>query len=83
MDKLIERLRGRALYLKDRVMDIPALLAAHKARLDAMSPAEREAHLAAEIKAQRESWVRGMAPCEHGDPDWETCPQCRANPEAE
>ncbi|TXH83576.1 MAG: hypothetical protein E6Q77_03985 [Rhizobium sp.] len=27
-------------------------------------------------KAQRESWVRAFAPCEHGDPDWETCPGC-------
>lgn len=31
-----------------------------------------------EIQAQRESFARGMAPCEHGDPDWETCPQCLA-----
>ena len=28
-------------------------------------------------RKQRESWARGMAPCEHGDPDWETCPECR------
>lgn len=27
-------------------------------------------------KAQRESWARAFAPCEHGDPDWETCPGC-------
>lgn len=33
---------------------------------------------AAMWKAQRESFVRGMAPCEHGDPDWETCSECRA-----
>ena len=26
---------------------------------------------------QRESWVRAMRPCEHGDYDWETCEQCR------
>jgi len=30
-----------------------------------------------EMQAQRESWARAMAPCEHGDPDWETCPKCR------
>lgn len=30
-------------------------------------------------QAQRESWVRAMAPCEHGEPDWETCLQCRVN----
>lgn len=29
-------------------------------------------------QAQRESWVRAMAPCAHGNRDWETCPQCRA-----
>lgn len=27
-------------------------------------------------RLQRESWVRAFAPCEHGDPDWETCPHC-------
>jgi hypothetical protein len=50
-----------------------------------MSPELREAldrlkgkkMSAAELEAQRESWVRGMGPCEHGDPDWETCPECR------
>jgi len=28
------------------------------------------------FRKQRESWARGMAPCEHGDYDWETCPKC-------
>ena len=32
--------------------------------------------IAAMWKAQRESWVRAFAPCEHGDYDWETCPEC-------
>jgi hypothetical protein len=27
-------------------------------------------------KAQRESFARAMAPCEHGVADWETCPDC-------
>lgn len=32
----------------------------------------------AEIEAQRQSWVRGMtARCEHGEVDFEQCPQCR------
>lgn len=31
-----------------------------------------------EIQAQRESWARGMGPCEHGVLDFEDCPQCRA-----
>lgn len=43
-----------------------------KARYDAMSPEDKAAH----DKAQRESFIRGMGPCEHGDYDWETCPQC-------
>lgn len=39
---------------------------------------ERAALEAEELAAQRESWIRAMAPCEHGDPDWETCPHCLA-----
>jgi len=32
----------------------------------------------AEIEAQSQSWVRGMTtPCEHGELDFEQCPQCR------
>lgn len=32
-----------------------------------------------EIEAQRQSWVRGMtARCEHGELDFEQCPDCRA-----
>jgi hypothetical protein len=50
-----------------------------------MSPALREAldklkgyqMKPEEIEAQRQSWIKAMAPCEHGDPDWETCPECR------
>lgn len=30
-----------------------------------------------EIQAQRESWARAMAPCEHGVRDWEDCQDCR------
>jgi hypothetical protein len=31
----------------------------------------------AEIEAQRASWARGMtARCEHGELDFEQCPQC-------
>lgn len=41
-------------------------------RYNAMTPEEQ----AAMWKAQRESWVRAFEPCEHGDPDWETCPEC-------
>ena len=32
----------------------------------------------AEIEDQRKSWVRGMtARCEHGELDFEQCPNCR------
>jgi hypothetical protein len=40
------------------------------------SPAEREAM----HKAQRESFARAMAPCEHGVADFEDCPDCRSKP---
>lgn len=48
------------------------LIAESRARVDAMTPAERD-YL---WQAQRESFARAMAPCEHGEPDWETCPGC-------
>ena len=44
---------------------------------DAMPPAKREKLERRERQAQRESWVRAMAPCEHGIIDWENCVQCR------
>lgn len=55
--------------------DLQRLFALAKARVDAMTPAERaEMH-----QAQRESWVRGMCtPCEHGELDFEQCQECRA-----
>lgn len=48
-----------------------ALINAHQRTL-AMSPDEKQAM----FEAQRQSFIRAMAPCEHGDPDWETCPRC-------
>jgi len=54
--------------------DITLLLARARERVASMTPTEREAMWA----AQRESWVRGMAPCEHGVSDWEDCPDCRS-----
>lgn len=54
-----------------------ALKAAHERTL-AMTPAERQAM----FEAQRQSFIRAMGPCEHGDPDWETCPECRAQASA-
>lgn len=49
------------------------LIAESRKHVAAMTPAERDAM----VKAQAESWARGMAPCKHGDPDWETCEDCR------
>ena len=57
--------------------DIAAMLAAIETERAAMPPEARAELEARERAAQRESWVRAMAPCEHGDPDWETCPKCR------
>ena len=44
-----------------------------QARYDAMTPEQQQAMW----EAQRQSWLRSMAPCEHGVRDWETCPDCR------
>lgn len=53
--------------------DLTNKLKEAKAAYDAMTEAEKEAMK----KAQLDSWMRGMAPCEHGVLDWETCPDCR------
>lgn len=53
-------------------------LAEIEAERAALKPEDRAKLEADELQAQRESWVRAMAPCEHGDPDWETCADCRA-----
>jgi hypothetical protein len=56
--------------------ELEELIAAYKAKLAGMSPDERRAFEREQIAAQRESWIRAFGPCEHGDYDWETCPQC-------
>lgn len=53
--------------------ELSDLINAANERYAAMTPAERHAH----DEAQRQSWLRGMAPCEHGVRDWEDCLQCR------
>ena len=55
---------------------IAEMLAAIEAKRAVMPPADRAELERAERVAQRESFIRAMAPCEHGDPDWETCPEC-------
>lgn len=42
--------------------------------VDAMAPEQYKAM----IDAQRESFIRAMAPCEHGELDFEQCGECRA-----
>ena len=56
---------------------IEQLLAEIKARRAAMSPEDRAKLEAEEYQAQRESWIRAMAPCEHGVADFEECADCR------
>jgi hypothetical protein len=58
------------MLLKPIPMGPDLSLLIEKARNHVMTPDE--------IGAQRQSWIRGMAPCEHGDADWETCPDCWA-----
>jgi hypothetical protein len=44
------------------------------ARVAAMTPKQREEMW----RKQRESWVRAFStPCEHGELDFEQCPECR------
>lgn len=50
------------------------MLAEAKRQVANMTPKQREEMLA----RQRESFVRAMTtPCEHGELDFEQCPQCR------
>ena len=49
------------------------LIAQAQARFEALTPEQQ----AAERQAQRESFARGMGPCEHGVYDFEDCPKCR------
>jgi hypothetical protein len=46
---------------------------AAEAALSASQEEEKRAH----DEAQRASFVRAFAPCEHGRVDFETCPECR------
>jgi len=60
--------------LRERAMSPELTEAIERARVhvNAMTPEEYRAML----DKQRESWVRAMAPCEHGNPDFEQCGQC-------
>lgn len=55
--------------------ELTTLLENARKAYDAMTAEQKEEMW----RAQRESWVRAFAPCEHGDPDWETCHECLSN----
>lgn len=55
--------------------ELAGLLEASKACVAAMTREE----LNAMHEAQRQSFVRAMAPCEHGVRDFEDCTECRAS----
>lgn len=60
------------------------MLDAIEAKRAAMPPEERAELERREQEAQRESWIRAMAPCEHGVLDFEDCADCRKpNPDRE
>jgi cytochrome c2 len=53
--------------------ELNELLRLSRLKVAAMSPEE----CAAMVEAQRQSFARAMAPCEHGVADFEDCAQCR------
>lgn len=68
-------LAAKAAYERMTEQELKKLADAARARIEAMSPEDQAAHW----EAQRRSFVRGMTtPCEHGELDYEQCPQCRA-----
>ena len=62
--------------LSKRITEKLAEIEVYRASLP---PEEREALESAELLEQRASWVRAMAPCEHGERDFEQCMGCRGD----
>ena len=56
---------------------IRAKLAEIESYRASLPPVDRAELERLELIAQRESWIRAMAPCEHGVADFEQCSQCR------
>lgn len=55
-------------------LDLDDLLKRAKAAFEALTPEQQAEHR----EAQRQSWIRGVtARCEHGELDFEQCPDCR------
>jgi hypothetical protein len=60
--------------MAEHLSELMARIAAERAAMDPEARKELERR---ERQAQRESWVRAMAPCEHGIADFEDCEECR------
>lgn len=58
----------------DNIRQRLAEIEAYRASLP---PKERVRIEREEMAAQRESWIRAMAPCGHGMADFEDCQACR------
>jgi hypothetical protein len=61
---------------------IREIMARIEAERAAMPPEVRAEVERRELEAQRESWIRAMAPCEHGVADFEECAKCRGDADA-
>ena len=65
--------------LADRIANLTKALGRKPTLEEMLDAAQIHQMTPEEIEAQRQSWVRGMTtPCEHGELDFEQCPQCRA-----
>lgn len=69
---------GRGITWNDRVRNLRRALGREPVLDELLVAGEIHQMTPAEREAQRESFARAMAPCEHGHRDWETCPACRA-----
>lgn len=68
-----------AITWADRIANLTAALGRKPALEEMLDAAQIHQMTPAEIEAQRQSFVRGMtARCEHGELDFEQCPQCRS-----
>lgn len=67
----------RAINWADRLANLESALGRKPTLQEMLEVAQIHQMTAAEIEAQRKSFIRGMTtPCEHGELDFEQCPQC-------
>jgi hypothetical protein len=63
----------------DRIANLTKALGRKPSLNEMLEAAQIHQMTPAEIDEQRKSWARGMtARCEHGELDFEQCPECRA-----